>query len=299
MFTDVDEHAVNLLEAFGAEYLTVKHEGTEHIVEDWLNSFNITVCGRQKAVVFAHSPFPSEQQVLQILSLESTSCIIGRDLNAFARENIAEYDVATVYASRDCLLEIEKEYSPSLTDRFETQAIELFFVELILLQIASIGHACGNVIDYMSKHSYTSNNNDNRLLLELSEQVYSVTNFMDFNQFRYQTVRSACRRISDRFSVPEEIEKYYKYRAIVEQMINISTGERMRIEESNMSLLLLVLALIQIVPILMSIFEMVYEGKFTIVSLLAWISSLASCFTIYIIFRISRSIQINRALLKK
>ena len=101
--------------------------------------------------------------------------------------------------------------------------------------------------------------------------------FFDYDRFLYPTVSIACKKISQRFGMEEELQKYYQYREILEQMINLAHEQREKIEGDNMNLLLLLLTIVQVLPTLIDTFSMIQSNSFSPSILLSWLYSILAC----------------------
>jgi|GEM_PF-6775831 len=293
--------ASHILQAFCGECLDIVADGASLKIRDWLDCSGIRICGMPKVVVFAHNQL-EENDIINCLALESPQemgAIISKQITAFARDNIAQYEIACVYASNDCLLEIEKDFSLNIRERFQVQATEIFFVELILLQVASIGKVCERVVEYMELQKEQRTEHNTGILIELSNEMFNVANFLDFNKFYFPTVRCACQEISMRFGMQNELARYSHYRELLEQMVNISSEEREKIEDSNMNLLLLVLAIMQVLPTLEALFGLFMQGSFSYSNAFSWGCSIASCFVLCVTFSVYKHARIKRRISKR
>ena len=221
--------------------------------------------------------------------------LIGPTLSSYAEDNFAQYDIAQVYASPRCLLEIEKTLYPELLDRLAVESIEIFFVELLLLQTASIRRICYKVTDYMNSDDVYAGHKNYNILFDLSREMSETVRFFDYDHFRYPTVSIACQKISQRFGMETEIQKYYEYRSILEQMIEISHEQRDKIESANINFLLLILTMVQILPTLVDTYQMLQSGAWSASILISWALSIGTCFILYQLFRLYRLRHITRA----
>lgn len=288
--------ALHILNVCCSNVLTIVTDNTYMDFCTWLKSeYGIILRGMPRALLFAFDPL-SKAQLMRCLAMERFPCaeLIGPTLSTYAEDNFAQYDIAEVYASNKCLIEISKYCEQSLIPRFSAESVEIFFMELLSMQSASIHRICSRVLSYMQQSNNTYGQKDYDHLIALSQEMSSVVLFFDYNQFRYPTVTIACKRISQRFGMDEEIEKYYKYREILEQVINLAHEQREKIESSNMNLLLLILAIVQVLPTFVETFQMCIERTWSLSVGLSWIYSILSCCVLCGLFSWYKRRQIRR-----
>ena len=278
--------AFRILNVFCANQIRAFVDGEFVPVDQWLErSFGLTIYGTARAVLFAHNPLQRDQ-IVRCLAMEHTPMgkLVGKTLNEYAVDDFAEYDIANVYASHKCMVEIEKTCCGELEERLATQALEIFFVELLQMQTASVRRICRRVLEYMKSDEVRQGVKNYRKLIELSDEMSTAVLFFDYNYFLFPTVSIACQRISERFGMPEEREKYYKYREILDQLIKLAHEQREKIEGDNMNRLLFVLTLVGILPTLAEICLLFLDGGLSNAALLSWGASVAICAALCSIF---------------
>lgn len=297
VFPSTAVSALQILNYFCGNMLYTPEGGELRPLLPWLaGRWKVQFCGTPRAVLFAFNPL-TEYQILQCLALESVpmGTLIGPSLREYAADNIAQYDVADVYVSPKCLVEVERGCQTELAERLALESIEIFFVELLLLQNASTRRVCQKVLDYMnSGEALTGEKNYDRLIA-LSNEMSSAILFFDYNYFLFPTVSIACQKISKRFGMDVELEKYQEYRAILEQMIDLAHEEREKIENDNMNLLLLILTVVQVLPTLIETFAMLLTGQWSLTILLSWALSIGVCVALCGLFGLYKRRQVRRA----
>lgn len=289
--------ALWLLDRFCGDLLKIWAGARLRPFTDWLSErWGVTLFGTPRAVLFAYDPLDRDQ-ILRCLAMEAEPIgkLIGPTLREYAGDNIAQYDVAEVYVAPNCLVEIERTCIPDLSERLSFECIEIYFVELLLLQTASVRRICQKVLDYMNSDEVLSGEKNYEQLLALSNEMSTAILFFDYNYFHYPTVSLACQKISKRFGMEAELEKYKEYRAILEQMIDLANEERNKIESDNMNLLLLVLTLVQVLPTLIETIHMTLTGAWTASILLSWGVSIGVCLALCGAFSLYKRHQVSRA----
>lgn len=286
--------ALQILNVFCSNMLEISDSGC---FRDWLQrECGLAIHGTPRAVLFAHNPLENTQ-IIKCLAMERSPMapLIGPTLQSYAADNLAQYDLAEVYASPKCLLEIEKSCCCDLSERLGTESLEIFFVELLSMQTASVQRICSRVLNYMKETEELGGEKDYEQLISLSNEMSSVILFFDYARFLYPTVTIACKKISQRFGMEEELQKYYQYREILEQMISVAHEQREKIEGGNLNLLLLILTLVQVLPTFVDTFQMFLEGTWSASILWSWLYSITACALLCALFSWYKRRQIRRA----
>lgn len=298
VFPSTAVSALQILNYFCGNMLYILENGAAQPLLPWLaKRWEIQFYGTPRAVLFAFNPL-TEYQILQCLALESVpmGTLIGPTLREYAADNIAQYGVADVYVSPKCLVEVERECETDLDKRLYLESIEIFSVELLLLQNASTRRVCKRVLDYMNSEDVLSGEKNYDRLIALSNEMSSAILFFDYNYFLFPTVSIACQKISKRFGMDVELEKYREYRGILEQMIDLAYEEREKIENDNMNLLLLILTVVQVLPTLIETFAMLLTGQWSHTILTSWALSIGVCVALCGLFYLYKRYQIRRAI---
>ena len=193
---------------------------------------------------------------------------------AASTKNIAQYDTAEAYVSDVTLLEISKEFKPELCDRLSEQAIEVFFIILLLLQDAAICNV-EMMIEKAISDERNDNGNSNTELHTLVVEMSKATKFFNPRNFYYPTVRLSSIKIAEKFGLPKQIKLMTENKMLLEQLIELNTMRVQSKENDIINVILIILAVIQVVPILFGGLKMIcYTG---IVSL--------ACIMFIILFR--------------
>ena len=179
-------------------------------------------------------------------------------------KNIAQYDTAEAYVSEVTLLEISKVFKPSLNDRLAEQAIEVFFIKLLLLQDAAIS-SVNMMIEEAIEDENNNVGNTNNELLKLVAELSKATKFFDPRNFYYPTVRASSLRIAEKFGLPRQMRLMTENKSLLEQLIDINTMRVQSKENDIINVILIILAVIQIIPIIFGDQKtLVYTGIVTL-----------------------------------
>lgn len=276
-----------LLTALCSSSLFVKIGKEEISFETWMERKHIEIQGNPKAVVFEYAEV-SKTEIINCLACEyePMAPITGRIFTEWSEENFAQYNVAKVHASDTCLFYEMAGEKQKLFDRLNQQAVELFFIELLLMQEAAVNLVCNKVYSYLNDNLGNGNRNANETLFELSKEASNAILFVDYKKLRYPTVRVSAKRIAQRFGIEEDMEKYYKCREVLEQMISIDTIENENIENRLMNQLLLLLTMLQVLPTLYQVTCSLLQQKVSLLTIGSGIIGSLGCIVLYCIYRV-------------
>ena len=214
----------------------------------------LTLYGSPKAILFSYSPM-EQDEIIHCLACEMLPMgnLMGEELVRWSQENFAQYDIARVYASDRCLLEISQMKGEILTERLNLEAVELFFLELLMMQEAAIARVSDRTYDLFREGLYREDSSGSQeKLFSLSQEAASAVLFVNFKKLRFPTVRISFKKIAERFGIAEGLENYQTCREMLEQMIAINTAEAEKADGDLMNLLLLFLTMMQ---------EMLADGR--------------------------------------
>lgn len=277
-----------LLTALCGGVLKIRKDGKDVLFSEWMENQKISIQGNPKAVVFEYGEV-TEREIRNCLACEyePMAPIVGQTFVDWSRENFAQYDVAKVYASDSCLFYELSDKEQGLYERLNQQAVEMFFVELLLMQEAAINLVCNKVYFYLNQELNDTNKNANETLFELSKEASNAILFVDYKKLRYPTVRVSAKKIAERFGIEEDMDRYYKCREVLEQMISIDAVENETIDSRLMNLLLLMLTMLQVLPTLSDIAKSFLTGSIDSQTIYSNTIGTLGCIVLYLIYRIS------------
>lgn len=271
---------------FAGDCLTVGNGEAGVPVKEWMEKQNAQAYGTPKSLIISYEEIPKEE-VIQYLACEASpiGTINGTVLHQWSQENIAQYDMATAYASDRCLLEITPKVDRDRIARLDQEAVELFFLELLIMQEAAISRVSYRVYELFHDGAFRETGKKIQTkLYDLNLEAANAVLFVNYKKLRYPVTRLSARHIGERFGVAEELEHYQNCRALLEQMIAINTAEEEKIDGDLMSLLLLFLTMVQMVPLMASLVRYLMKGIFSDTDLLATASGAMICLALYGIY---------------
>lgn len=281
---------------FAGDCLTVGNGAAGVPVKEWMKKQNAQAYGTPKSLIISYEEIPKEE-VIQYLACEASpiGTINGTVLHQWSQENIAQYDMATAYASDRCLLEITPKVDRNRIARLDQGAVELFFLELLIMQEAAISRVSGRVYELFHDGAFRETGKKIQTkLYDLNLEAANAVLFVNYKKLRYPVTRLSARHIGERFGVAEELEHYQNCRALLEQMIAINTAEEEKIDGDLMSLLLLFLTMVQMVPLMASLVRYLMKGTFSDIDLLATASGAMICLALYGIYRLTSRRALRR-----
>lgn len=278
----------NVLFNLRANLLRIQHEYGTNGLREWLDTMGIQIFGTPRSVVFTSSKIPDEQ-ILNALVTEATPMgkIIGSEFISILNTNLAQYDTARVYASEVCLIELNKTMEENHIKRISSQAIEIFFIELILLQDAAISRISSRIKQELDNESNNPGKNDSSQVLDLLAcETSQAVLFFDYNQFLFPTVRLSAENIANSFGMRKLLVQHNRYKEILEQLISIHKSRMEELDNRTINILLLILAMAQVVPVFYEIVKTITQGSIQTQDIFVSLGSIGICFSLWIFFTI-------------
>lgn len=284
IISDVQVDALRILEEFRYKSLKIRDGKVDKPIHEWLKERNFIQYGEHRNLVFSYEKL-SQNDIINVLATEyhPMGDIIGRTFIENAQENIAQYNTAEAYVSEVALLEISTRDIADISVRLQYQAIEVFFVELILLQDAAIGRVSAKVnrqIAHERDSQAASLASLSALVAEMSKSLL----FFEPSNFVFPTVRRSAERISKRFGIDKAIERYKQNKETLEQMINLAKMQRENKENIIINFILIMLTIVQVLPILANAIHFLIFREIDIPELISEMAAFTICLIVCIQF---------------
>lgn len=253
-----------ILNYYCGDLLKIRYMGQSYSLDQFCQLLQIRRFGRKRSMVFAFGHVPEQEIVNALANEEFPMGTIGGDfLRKVQTDNIAQYDTAQVYVSHETMFEKCKEMDIDGDRRLAYNSIEIFFVELILFQDASIDKI---YVDLHKEGQLQHQNADPAKAMERYEQLSfdmeKAIRFSDYDQFNFPTVRKSAMKVSERFGVRYIYEKYETNKQLLSSMI---ATNRRRIQEKQDKIknhFLLLLSAMAAVGTLGEILHVLFEDLF-------------------------------------
>ena len=268
-------------------FIASKFSINDETITEWTNKNHINLIGTAKSLLFSFSPL-EEEEMISILACEySIGKLKGKEFIDAIHTDIAQYKSAKVYCSENVLLELQNVPINDIKERITMEAVEIFFMELLLLQDAAISRICDKILaelEIENNNPLKTTNTDilDVLATELSQSIL----FLDFNSFIYPTVRISAEKIAKNLRLDKLFEKYNTYKDLLESLISIRKNRVEDLETNNMNILLLILTMTQIIPVFIDLFKTIVSRPLAFEDIVSFISSITVCFILIFVFRL-------------
>lgn len=177
--------------------------------------------------------------------------IRSRKVKSEAQTNIAVYDFYSAYCSSRFLACILNNFSEEYANNLEKEIDMLFICELILFQIAAITRTNQEILDGLSSPTKLTLKTIEAMHTQFGKTVHLWNN----NNFKYTQVQELASSIQAAFGIPELLNTYYCNQDYLEHMVNIKRSISAEKEGKVINFLALLLAAIQVIPILTAWFS--------------------------------------------
>lgn len=255
-------------------------------ISEYFLSKGINTLGTIRTALFMKEP-PSENDMISTLICEAGSSgkITGKRILTEINNNIAQYSSADIFASDICIIEISKHFDLSYENRLNGQLLTLFILELIQLQEAALTKVSNAIFSMIVNKTYVTDTLALKKMEELTEEYSKAMLLWNIHNFKYRTAQSLADEFSSKFRMEKRFEEFFQYKTVLEQLTSIHAN-RINISESKiLNSILLILAFIQIAPILNNIYQLIYTSQFEVKDIFTSLTSVVSCFMIWLIFR--------------
>ena len=276
-----------LLNYYRGEELLYHYRGGVYTLNELLELLKIRRYGDNRSLVFAYGDLQKQAIINALANEEYPMGKIGGSFQKRVEDcNIALYDTAEVYVSPVTLIECCREWMPeasSLAKRLEYQVIEIFYVELLLLQDAAIDKVHK---DLLKQQELQYDKSIVKVSMERVEEINfdmaRAIRFSDYTQFRFPTTRESAKTVSELFGMDHVFEKYEQNKELLQAMIK--TNQR-RIEKQENKIkngFLLLLSFVSTAKSVSGIIDaltndnmtelMVYLGSLAVVGVILWLN---------------------------
>ena len=171
-------------------------------------------------------------------------------INADSINNIAEYDFYEAYVSSNVLLYILKDFSDDYQQNIENETALLFICELIMFQNGAIDRVNKKVVAELSLPRRLKLRSIENLEVEFGKSIV----FWNKKIFKYPLVQNLSNNILNAFGTYELLETYTRNQKHLEHIVELRASQSAEKEGKVLNIIAILLALIQIIPILIEYF---------------------------------------------
>lgn len=236
--------------------------GEKYTLDQYLSKLHIRKYGKKRSMVFQYGNV-SEEEIINALANEEKPMgkIEGIFKQKVRTENIAQYDTAEVYVSQETMFEKCKSYSVFGDDRISYHAIEIFFVELIMFQDASIDKI------YIDLKRESEIQKEFKSIKESAERYEKISfdmsqaiSFADYEQFNFPTVRESAKNVAKCFGIDHVFEKYEMNKDLLNSMILTNKRKIQQDQDNIKNKFLLLLSALTVIGMLGEIIYVIFEN---------------------------------------
>ena len=281
--------------------LARSNSGESVSLEDWLRSHGLSPCGTARSALFLAREPEREDLLVSLLAAEcdSPTEIRGRALRQAAGRDLAQYGSARIRAAETCLVEIPATFRDRWEERLPGEVLTLFVIELALLQDSALTRVNSRVLAALEAQRTSGVEDGLRVIEELGTEFSAAMTFWDTRNFRYRTAQALSDEVSSTFGVPRLMSTYMVNKGALEQLVSTHSARQAEVESRSIDRLLLLLAMIQAVPTLYSVWRGLLSGRLAGIEVAAGMASAAVCLVLWLVFRWKRARDRRTAALEK
>lgn len=285
-----------ILQDFCHNKIKIRQNGEFNSTEDFFQSINFYPRGTRRSIIFCYENV-NEENLLNLLVNEERPMakISSSFFRGIAHNNIAQYDSARVYVSETTMVEIIENMNIDLESRIKNQSLEIFFVELLLLQDAAISKLSQHIQSELSKERISPYRlNSSAVIDALLNEWSSVIRFSDYKQFYFPTVRVSAENIANAFGIKHIVDNYEQNKMILENMIERHSNARERQNAILTNGLLMVISIVSTFTAIYQTIIILLGESSKMLSLYITIALTLVAFIVYIIFYKLKKLTINK-----
>ncbi len=209
-----------LLQYYCGQELEYGIDGQWMEIEQLCEYFGVKRYGQKRSMVFAYGHV-DDVEIINALANEELPMgkISGDFQKKLDNDNVAQYDTAKVYVSAVTMIEVCKDITTFVDTRVAYHAIEIFFVELLMLQDAAID----KVYRDLRSNKFADNMESIDAMADKYEQISfdmaQAVEFANYEQFNYPTVRLSAKKVAKNFGIEYVFEKYESNKELLSSLI--------------------------------------------------------------------------------
>lgn len=244
----VDNHYIptQLIDQMSTDHLAIKDpESGEYVnVASYMGRrYFLSQCGEAKCVICMSNHPKDENELGYILAGEtSVSEHIDYKILPHRLEPLLEcrayYDYYDSYISRSVVAFIFKEYPDDIAERLETEASELFIVEIVLFQNTAVTRTNNRVIEELDENDGITNTEIEELYVEFGRTM----KFWSSNVFKYTFAQKEADSLIEAFEINKTLDEYYRNQDFLDRMVELKSNIADQRSDEQMNVLLFVLS---------------------------------------------------------
>ena len=244
----VDNHYIptQLIDQMSTNHLFIEDpESGEYVsVASYMHHrYFLESCGEAKGVICMSNPPEDRTELGYILAGETyvsehiDYTILPHRIEALL-ENHACYDYYDSYISRSMVAFIFKDYPDDILERLETEASEIFIVEIVLFQNTAVTRTNNRVIEELDENDGITNAEIEELYIEFGHTM----KFWSSNIFKYTFAQKEADEIVRAFEIQKTLDEYYRNQDFLDRMVELKSNIADQKSDEKMNVLLFVLS---------------------------------------------------------
>lgn len=240
------------------QILVQTEQGTENLFHFLSSTLEINISGNPKTfITVPENEMPNKRYLASLLLgeryyelHEGMGNIIDSEINSLLSNElgVGQYEYAKVYAYRNTVINITKQFSPSIVKRIGEECITVFFIEMILMYEAALCYSNSETVRILTNRvSNIKSRNDylkeiNRINLEFGETIA----FWD-TRFKFPSSQKSVEMLTGAFRINELRNIHERNSNFVNNTLNVQANIADYDEANTLNFIILVLTMIQLI----------------------------------------------------
>lgn len=212
----------------------------------------------------------------------------SRKISTDAERNIAVFDFYEAYVSSNILVFYLKSFSNRYQENICDEIEMLFICELALLQNSAIAKTNYQIIHQLSSPTKISL----KTIEDMHTEFGKAIRFWNQSNFQYAPVQELFSEIQDAFGNPRQLKDYRNNQEYLEHIVSIKSSRSSERESKIINFIAIILAVIQIIPIILEWTPGEFNGKIVSASTLGALGLFA---IVYLLIRVQHQRRNRRA----
>ena len=153
-------------------------------------------------------------------------------------QNHACYDYYDSYISRSVIAFIFKDYPEDILERLETEASEIFIVEIVMFQNTAVMRTNTRVIEELGDNDGITNSEIEELYIEFGQTM----KFWSSNIFKYTFAQKEADEIIAAFEIQKTLDEYHRNQEFLDRLVELKSNIADQKSDAQMNVLLFVLS---------------------------------------------------------
>ena len=243
-----DNHYIptQLVDQMSTNHLAIEDpESGEYVsVASYMNKrYFLELCGEAKCVVCMSNPPEDRNELGYLLAGETYVSehidyrILPHRIDALL-QNHACYDYYDSYISRSVIAFIFKDYPDDILERLETEASEIFIVEIVMFQNTAVMRTNTRVIEELGDNDGITNSEIEELYIEFGQTM----KFWSSNIFKYTFAQKEADEIIAAFEIQKTLDEYHRNQEFLDRLVELKSNIADQKSDAQMNVLLFVLS---------------------------------------------------------